>query len=50
MQDSIDMIFDTKSNINFAKIKIRVDLNFNKTVTKDEDDLDFADELIGKYL
>jgi len=50
LQNSIDMIFDSKSNIDFSKIEVRVDLNFDKTVTKDEDDLDFADELIDKYL
>ena len=50
LQNSIDMIFDKKSNVNFSGIEVRVELNFDKTVTKDEDDLDLADELIGKYL
>ena len=50
LQNSIDMIFDRKSNIDFSKIEVKVELNFDKTVTKDEDDLDLADELIGKYL
>ena len=44
------MIFDKKFNIDFSKIEVRVELNFDKTVTKDNDDLDLADELISKYL